>query len=321
MAAMKRKGVRGGGGAGSIGSHVVDRLVARGDRVIVVDDFNDYYDPKIKWANVGGHEGKVNFRVIKLDIRDIKLWKILAKEKVEAVVHMAARAGIRPSLVEPELYWSVNVMGALNLLEGMRKCRVKQLVFASSSSVYGIRESGPFKETDNTDRQISPYGASKKAKEVLCATYAHLYGIKTTGLRFFTAYGPRNRPDMACYLFVEAISHDKPITVFGDGSSGRDYTYIEDIADGVVAAVDNPMVYEIINLGGSKPTRLSDLIETIEKAMGKRAVIEREAEKPGDVQMTYADTNKAQRLLRWRAKTDLERGIRQLVAWYEQEKR
>ena len=309
------------GGAGSIGSHVVDRLVARGDRVIVVDDFNDYYDPKIKWANVGGHEGKVNFRVIKLDIRDKKLWKILAKEKVEAVVHMAARAGIRPSLVEPELYWSVNVMGTLNLLEGMRKCRVNQLVFASSSSVYGIRESGPFKETDNTDRQISPYGASKKAKEVLCATYAHLYGIKTTGLRFFTAYGPRNRPDMACYLFVEAISHDKPITVFGDGSSGRDYTYIEDIADGVVAAVDNPMVYEIINLGGSKPTRLSDLIETIEKAMGKRAVIEREAEKPGDVQMTYADTNKAQRLLRWRAKTDLERGIRQLVAWYEQEKR
>lgn len=316
---MKSKTVLVTGGAGSIGSHVVDRLMARGDRVIVIDDFNDFYNPEIKRTNADVYKNHKNYVMYEADIREHKIFQQIFKEhKVDTVVHLAARAGVRPSLADPELYWSVNVMGTLNLLEAMREFQVPQLVFASSSSVYGERSGGAFTETDDTDRQISPYGASKKAKEVLTATYAHLYGIKTTGLRFFTAYGPRNRPDMACYLFVDAISKGRPITVFGDGSTKRDYTYIGDIADGVVAAVDNPQDYELINLGNSKPVMLSKLIGTIEKALGKKAIIVNEDEKPGDVPMTYADTKKAKKLLGWSAKVGIDEGICKLVEWYEE---
>lgn len=316
---MKSKTVLVTGGAGSIGSHVVERLISRGDIVVVVDDFNDFYDPRIKRSNVDVYRNHKNYVLYEADIRDPKLFKmVFKKHRVETVVHLAARAGVRPSIDDPQLYWSVNVMGTLNLLEAMRESRVPQLVFASSSSVYGERSGGAFIETDNTDQQISPYGASKKAKEVLTATYAHLYGIKTTGLRFFTAYGPRNRPDMACYLFVNAINKNKPIKVFGDGNTKRDYTYIGDIADGVIAAIDNPMDYELINLGNSKPVMLSKLIRTIEKELGKQAVIVSESEKPGDVPMTYADTKKAKELLGWSAKVGIDEGISKLVEWYEE---
>ncbi len=304
------------GGAGFIGSHLVDKLIDRGDSVVLIDEFNDYYNPKIKRQNISQHAHNPNFKLYETDIRDsITINQIIETHKPDCVVHLAARAGVRPSLQDPKLYYDVNVMGTLNVLEAMKQNNVPQLVFASSSSVYGNRASGPFKETDNTDAQVSPYGASKKAGELLCHTYAHLYGIKTTCLRFFTVFGPRNRPDMACYLFTKAILDQKPITMFGDGSTGRDYTFVDDTVSGILEAIDQPFAFEIINLGNSSPVLLEDLIASIEKVAGKKANIIPGALQPGDVQLTYADISRAKLLLGWEPKISLEAGLKSLHTW------
>jgi len=316
---MKSKTVLVTGGAGFIGSHVVDRLLEQKQRVIVIDDFNDYYSPTQKKKNLEKAANNKNFELIRGDIRSKSvIGKVFDKYEIGSVIHLAARAGVRPSLDNPKLYWDTNVMGTLNILEAMRKHKVKKLVFASSSSVYGNRDQGPFRETDNTDNPVSPYGASKKAMEVLCGTYAGLHGIDTVGLRFFTAYGPRNRPDMACYLFTDAISRGKSLTQFGDGSSGRDYTYIDDIVEGILACWRGKFEYEIFNLGNSSPVLLKDLIATIELVVGGKAKISRQGFQQGDVQLTFADIEKARKLLGWQPKTDLNTGLLNLFSWFRE---
>jgi UDP-glucuronate 4-epimerase len=307
------------GGAGFIGSHLVDSLLTGGDKVIVVDDFNDYYSPLRKRNNISGHLKNSNFVLVESDIRDLTIFdKIFTTYSVDCVVHLAARAGVRPSLENPTLYYDVNVMGTLNLLESMRKHKVKQLVFASSSSVYGNRKQGPFAETDNTDEQVSPYGATKKSGELLCHTYAHLYGIKTTCLRFFTVYGPRNRPDMACYLFTDAIFKGEPIHQFGNGTTGRDYTYVADTVQGIESAITHPFDFKIINLGNSKPVLLKDLIATIEKVVGKKAVVQQLPLQAGDVELTYANIDQAMGLLNYKPKILFDQGLQNLYEWYKQ---
>jgi UDP-glucuronate 4-epimerase len=307
------------GGAGFIGSHLTNKLLARGDRVIVIDEFNDYYDPQIKRNNIAHHQSNPLFHLYEGDILDSKfVEEVMDKHQPQCVVHLAARAGVRPSLANPKLYYDVNVMGMLNILEAMKQNDIKQLVFASSSSVYGNRSTGPFKETDATDAQVSPYGASKKAGELLCHTYAHLYGIKTTCLRFFTVFGPRNRPDMACSLFAHAILQNKPITMFGDGSTGRDYTFVDDTVAGIIAAIDKPFTFEVINLGNASPVLLKDLIAAIETEANKKATIIPGEQQPGDVQLTFADISKAKTLLGWEPTTKLEDGVRKLLEWHEQ---
>lgn len=304
------------GGAGFVGSHLVDKLLDRGNSVVVFDEFNDYYDPGVKRQNISKHTNNPNFKLCEKDIRDsASVNQTMEKHKPDCVVHLAARAGVRPSLADPKLYYDVNVMGTLNILEAMKKHKVPQLVFASSSSVYGNRSSGPFKESDNTDNQVSPYGASKKAGELLCHTYAHLYGIKTTCLRFFTVYGPRNRPDMACYLFTDAIVKGQPITMYGDGTTGRDYTFVDDTVAGIMAAIDNPFDFEIINLGNSSPVLLRDLVATIEAVTGNKASIKPKPKQPGDVELTFANITKAKSLLKWEPKVDLQMGLKALHAW------
>lgn len=304
------------GGAGFIGSHLADKLLDRGDQVVVIDNFNDYYNPQIKRNNISHHHSNPLFHLYEGDILDAAFVdEVIEKHQPHCVVHLAARAGVRPSLENPKLYYDVNVMGTLNVLEAMKKCEVPQLVFASSSSVYGNRSTGPFKETDNTDSQVSPYGASKKAGELLCHTYAHLYGIKTTCLRFFTVFGPRNRPDMACYLFTKAIMDEESITMFGAGSTGRDYTFVDDTVSGIIAAIDTPLAYEIINLGNASPVLLKELIASIENVSGKKAAVNTKPQQPGDVQLTYADIGKAKSLLGWEPKTSLEVGLKSLHTW------
>lgn len=306
------------GGAGFIGSHVVDVLINRGDRVVMVDDYNDFYNPDQKRLNLRHLRDNPNLEVIGTDIRAKKLSDIFSKYTFDAVIHLAARAGVRPSLLDPKLYWDVNVMGTLNLLEAMRAAGVNQLVFASSSSIYGNRTDGPFKESDPTDRQVSPYGASKKAGELLCHTYAHLYGIKTTCLRFFTVYGPKNRPDLACFKFMDAIIHGRPIDQYGDGQTGRDYTYVADTVAGILAALQSTWNYEIINLGNSHPILLKDMIATIAATVGKPPIIQVQPKQPGDVEFTFADITKAKQQLGWEPQTPFADGIQKMWQWYRQ---
>lgn len=307
------------GGAGFIGSWVVERLIDGGSAVVVVDDFNDYYDPEVKLNNLSAAQKTGKLEVVKADISEINdLKSVFEKDKFEGVIHLAARAGVRPSLTNPGLYVKVNVMGTVNLLELMAKYGVKKLVFASSSSVYGNRRQGPFKESDNTDNQISPYGATKKATELMVQTYSRLYGINATGLRFFTVYGPRNRPDMACYKFLRAIETGRELTRYGSGDTGRDYTYIGDIVEGVVRAYENLKGYEIYNLGNSSPLLLNQMIATFEAVTGKKAQIKEMPLQEGDVEFTFADINKAREKLGWEPKTSFREGVEQLVAWYRQ---
>lgn len=306
------------GGAGFIGSHVVDNLLAKGTRVVVLDNFNNYYNPQIKRKNIHHNFSNPNFSLIEADILDhVMMDSIFSQYKPSAVIHLAARAGVRPSIADPTLYYQVNVSGTLHVLESMRKHKCTRLVFASSSSVYGNRGRGPFAETDSTDQQVSPYGATKKSGELLCQVYAHLYSINTVCLRFFTAYGPRNRPDMACFLFTHAIATSKPITQFGNGDTGRDYTYIDDIVAGVISALDADVSFDIVNLGNSSPVLLKELIATIEEIAGKKAIIESLPMQPGDVQLTFADITKAKKLLNFTPKTDLKTGLTNLYDWYQ----
>lgn len=284
----------------------------------VVDDLNDFYSPELKRANIAPHEGAHEFSFVECDISDAaRLRGVFEAGDFSTVVHLAARAGVRPSLKQPKLYVETNINGTMNLLELAREFEVKQFVFGSSSSVYGINSKVPFAEDDKIVNPISPYAATKAAGELLCHTYSHLYGIRTVCLRFFTVYGRRQRPDLAIHKFTRLISGGKPIQVFGDGSTRRDYTYIDDVIQGVRAAMDyDDTMHEVFNLGESETTELSRLIELIENALGRRAIIDRQPMQPGDVPLTYADIDKARRLLNYDPQTKIEEGITKFVEWY-----
>lgn len=307
------------GGAGFIGSHLVDHLLLEGDwAVTVVDDFNDFYAPNIKRNNVRAHEQNPAYKLIEADIRDqAALANVFDNTQFDAIVHLAARAGVRPSLKDPQLYCETNIDGTLNLLEEARKHGVKQFVFGSSSSVYGINAKVPFSEDDPIRQPISPYAATKGAGELLCHTYSHLYDLRSVCLRFFTVYGARQRPDLAIHKFASLISQGKPIPVFGDGKSRRDYTYIDDIIGGVRAAIDfNQTNYEVINLGESRTVELTELISLLEQELGKKAIIDSQAPQPGDVPQTFADITRARQLLGYNPQTPIEEGIRKFVEWF-----
>ncbi|HEX8494141.1 MAG TPA: GDP-mannose 4,6-dehydratase [Pyrinomonadaceae bacterium] len=311
------------GGAGFIGSHLVERLLAEGVwRVTVLDDFNDFYAPQLKRENVRAHLQHELYRLVEADIRDREtLARVFTETKFEVIVHLAARAGVRPSLSEPHLYAETNINGTLNLLELAREHEIKQFVFGSSSSVYGINAKVPFSEEDPIRQPISPYAATKAAGELLCHTYTHLYGIRAVCLRFFTVYGARQRPDLAIHKFARLIDEGQPIPVFGDGRSRRDYTYIEDIIAGVRATIDySGSEYEVFNLGESRTVELNELISLLEKNLNRRAVINRQPMQPGDVPQTFADVSKAKRLLGYNPQTQIEEGIKRFVEWFRQEK-
>lgn len=306
------------GGAGFIGSSVTDRLLARGDQVVCLDNFDEFYRPDIKRANIKDALANKDFKLVEGDIRDMSLLKkLFSDEKFDKVFHPAARAGVRPSIVDPMLYEDVNIKGTMNLLEMAREHKLKGFIFASSSSVYGSNKKVPFSETDNVDNPVSPYAATKKACELICYTYHHLYKLNITCLRFFTVYGPRQRPEMAIHKFTRLIDQGKPVPMFGDGSSKRDYTYIDDIVDGVLKSIDHNPPYEIYNIGESQTTELRELIALIEKNIGKKAVIESHPDQPGDVPITYADITKAVKELGYDPRTKVEQGVAKFVDWYK----
>ncbi|HEX8069180.1 MAG TPA: GDP-mannose 4,6-dehydratase [Pyrinomonadaceae bacterium] len=310
------------GGAGFIGSHLVERLLAEGRwRVTVVDDFNDFYAPALKRANVAPHLGRADFELVEADIRDrAALERVFAARPFPVVVHLAARAGVRPSLTEPLLYAETNINGTLHLLELARAHGTRRFVFGSSSSVYGANAKVPFGEDDPVRHPISPYAATKAAGELLCHTYAHLHGLRSVALRFFTVYGARQRPDLAIHKFARLIRAGRPIPVFGDGTTRRDYTYIDDIIAGVRAAIAyDATPFEAINLGESRTVTLNELIALLEAELGRRAVVERHPLQPGDVPQTYADINKARRLLGYDPQTPIEEGLKRFVAWFKEQ--
>jgi len=309
------------GGAGFIGSHLVERLLGEGTwRVTVVDDLNDFYSPEIKRANIARFRDAANFNFVESDIRNADaMRKVFDANEFDAIVHLAARAGVRPSLCHPKLYAETNINGTLNLLELARDFDIKQFVFGSSSSVYGVNSKVPFSEDDRINQPISPYASTKAAGELLCHTYSHLFDIRTVCLRFFTVYGARQRPDLAIHKFTRLIAEGKPIQVFGDGTTRRDYTYIDDIIQGVRASIDyDTSMHEVFNLGESETTELSRLINLLEECLGVEAVIDRQPMQPGDVPTTYADISKARKLLNYHPLTKIEEGIPRFVEWYRE---
>lgn len=311
------------GGAGFIGSSVAEFLLKRGDNVVIVDEMNDYYDVRIKEANLAllrdlcPDEGRL--AIYRGDICDDALMlDIFEKERPEWVCHMAARAGVRPSIADPFVYIHSNIKGTTHLMELSHKFGVKNFVFASSSSVYGGSKSTFFSEEESVDNPVSPYAASKKACELLAYTYHHLYNLNISALRFFTVYGPRGRPDMAPFKFIDRVSRGLEIQQFGDGSSSRDYTYISDIVNGIVRAVDRPHKYEVFNLGKGNGTSLKEFIDLVQKHTGKKAIIKVMPDQPGDVPYTCADVGKAFELLGYKACIPFDEGIRRTVEWYEE---
>ncbi|MFA6529132.1 MAG: SDR family NAD(P)-dependent oxidoreductase [Candidatus Gracilibacteria bacterium] len=305
------------GGAGFIGSHTVRRLLSEGNEVVCVDDFNDYYSPEIKEKNISEFLESKKFTLERCDIRDAnKMKKIFKKYSPSHVIHLAARAGVRPSIKDPLLYHEVNIGGTTNVLECARLNGIENMVFASSSSVYGGCKKIPFKESEWPLYPISPYAATKLGGENLCRYYHEQYGMNITCLRFFTVYGPSGRPDMAPYLFTDAIYKGESIKRFGDGTTKRDYTYVSDIVDGVIAAVKKPLGYEIINLGNNSPIMLNDFIATIEKILNRKAKIIQLGEQQGDVSITYADIGKAKKLLNFKPQVKIHEGIKEFVSWY-----
>jgi UDP-glucuronate 4-epimerase len=309
------------GGAGFIGSHLADRRLARGDRVVVLDDFNDFYDPAAKRRNVAPHLPNPSYRLVEGDIRDRDLVaRLFAEEPFDAVIHLAARAGVRPSLADPVLYEDVNVVGTLRLLEAAVASGTPRFLFASSSSVYGVSSKLPFSEEDPIAQPVSPYAATKRGAELHAFAFHHLHGLKAVCLRFFTVYGPRQRPEMAIARFIRCLEEGRPVPFFGDGGSRRDYTYIDDIADGVEAALDHPAPgFEIVNLGGAHPVTLSELVVAIEKATGRTARLSRQPVQAGDVPVTYASVEKAERLLHFRARVPLADGLFRSVEWFRRQ--
>ena len=308
------------GGAGFIGSHLCEALLREGAwNVTVVDDLNDFYPPEIKRANLAEVRRSGDFDLHEADIRNVEaMRRVFEGGEFHAIVHLAARAGVRPSLEAPKLYTETNINGTVNLLELAREFGVGQFVFGSSSSVYGVSEKIPFSESDPVSNPISPYAATKAAAELICHTYSHLFGIRTVCLRFFTVYGARQRPDLAIHKFSKLIAEGRPIQMFGDGTTRRDHTYIDDIIQGVRASIDyDKSMHEVINLGESETTELSRLIEILEDALGRKAVIDRLPLQPGDVPVTYADISKARRLLSYHPHTKIEQGIPKFVEWFK----
>ena len=304
------------GGAGFIGSSLVDRLLSVGHAVLAIDNYDDFYDRSIKEKNIQNALYSASFKLIEGDIRNENLLSELFRNyRIDLVTHLAAKAGVRPSIKNPEIYFDVNVRGTLNILEAMRKNNVRKLIFTSSSSVYGNNKKVPFSESDIVDNPISPYAASKKAGELLCHTYHHLHGFDIFCLRLFTVYGPRQRPDLAIHKFAKLIMEGKPIPFFGDGSTERDYTYIEDIVDGIMRAIKNLKGYDIFNLGESKTISLIELVHTLEKLLGKKAIIDYLPTQPGDVTKTYADISKTKQLLGYNPSTIIEEGIEKFINW------
>jgi UDP-glucuronate 4-epimerase len=306
------------GGAGFIGSHLVETLLAAGHGVAILDDFNDFYDPQIKRENISGFSKDV--AVHHVDLRESAAVRdLFHKEKFDAIVHLAARAGVRPSIQYPQLYYDTNVGGTLHLLEAARATGLDRFIFASSSSVYGISKTVPFSEDQHLTQTISPYAATKIAGEFLCSTFSHLYRLRVVALRYFTVYGPRQRPDLAIHQFTKRIQAGQPIDQFGDGTTRRDYTYIDDIVQGTTAALkyDGPL-FDIFNLGESQTIPLKDLIAAIEKALGKKAKINQLPEQPGDVPLTCADISKAKKLLGYNPTTQLDAGLPRFVEWFLQ---
>ncbi|MCD5401030.1 GDP-mannose 4,6-dehydratase [candidate division NPL-UPA2 bacterium] len=305
------------GGAGFIGSHLIERLLREGEKVVCLDDFNDYYDPGLKRANIQPFLKEKHFRLCQADIRDSKaLNKIFEAGEIQSVVHLAARVGVRDSLKDPHLYAQVNINGTLNLLEEVRRKGVQKFIFGSSSSVYGLSRRIPFREDDPVDRPISPYAATKRAGELLCYTYHQLYQIPITILRFFTVYGPRGRPEMAIYKFTRLIDEGREIPVYGDGRSQRDYTYVSDIVQGIMSALHKSFLFEIFNLGGGRTVELRYMISLLEKTLKKKVRIKYRPEQPGDVRLTSADIAKAQKLLSYSPQVPLKEGIERLIQWY-----
>ncbi len=318
------------GGAGFIGSHLCERLLYLGYRVICIDDLNDFYNISIKKSNLQEIKSFIeknnicseNFMLYIEDIRNANfLNDMFENNKIDSIIHLAAYAGVRPSILRPSLYMDVNVNGTVNLLEGAKKWGIRKFIFASSSSVYGNNTSVPFSETSNVDRPISPYAASKKAAELVCYTYHHLYKINIACLRFFTVYGPRQRPDLAIHKFTDLLYNGEEIPVFGDGTTERDYTYVDDILDGIVKSLEwvseESNRFEIFNLGGSNTISLNRLIEVLESVVGKKAKLKKLPTQQGDVQRTFADIYKAKSLLGYNPVTEFETGISKFFDWYK----
>lgn len=306
------------GGAGFIGSACAKALMDRGDKIVIIDNFNDYYDPKLKEDRVKIFLKEYKFKLYRGDIRDFKLLeKIFRKEKIDKIIHLAAMAGVRNSIKNPFIYADVNVMGSLNLLELAVKYKIKNFVFASSSSVYGNNKKYPFSEEDSVDTPMAPYPATKKATELFAHVYSHLYKLNTTGLRYFTVYGPWGRPDMALFLFTDAIIKGKSINVYNRGKMIRNFTYIDDIVSGTIVALDNNQRYSIMNIGGDKEEELTRYIEVIEENVGRKAKKKYLPIQPGDVPKTVADIRKLEKL-GWKPTTRIEEGIKKFVEWYKE---
>lgn len=309
------------GGAGFIGSTLADAILKEGKKVVVVDNFCDFYNPKIKEQNVKNNLGNANYKLYRVDIRDKEaLDTVFSENNVNVIIHLAAMAGVRPSIDNPILYQEVNGIGTQNILEMAKKYNIKKLVMASSSSVYGNCKEVPFKENFIVDYAISPYAATKKSNEVMAHVYHHLYGMNIIMLRFFTVYGPKQRPDLAINKFTRLMLENKPIPMFGDGTTSRDYTYVDDIVDGIVKSINyvqnNENVYEIINIGNSSPTSLIEMINTIAEVLGVTPNIEKLPMQPGDVEKTYADISKARKMLGYEPKTSFREGIEKFINWY-----
>ena len=307
------------GGAGFIGSNLVDKLITCGQVILCLDDFNDFYSPQIKINNIKNHHQNISFKVKKLDIREKRaVDQAFDSFKPDVVVHLAARAGVRPSIKDPGLYTSVNINGTLNLLEASVKHKIKKFIYASSSSVYGINKKVPFAEDDAVLKPISPYASSKIAGEALCHTFAQLHNLPVVALRFFTVYGPRQRPDLAIHKFTRLILENKPLPLYGDGNSSRDYTYIDDIVEGICAAIDFPAKpYEVFNLGNSQSVTLKELVQLIEMLSGCKAIVNWQTAQPGDVPRTWADLSKSRRYLGYKPTTPLVQGIKKFMEWYK----
>jgi len=303
------------GAAGFIGSHLCETLLRQGWSVVGLDNFDDFYNPAVKHENIAGCISQKAFHLVEADIRDRSVLMTAAAADIDVIVHLAARAGVRPSIEQPILYNDVNINGTMALLEAARHHHIRRFIFASSSSVYGNNRKVPFSEDDNVDYPISPYAATKKAGELLCHTYHHLYDIDMTCLRFFTVYGPRQRPDLAIHKFARLMEKGEPIPVYGDGSMRRDFTFIADIVQGILGAIRTCRGYHIYNLGESRPVTVNQLIEALEKALDKRARRKVLPTQPGDVDCTYADVTKAVADLGYAPSTHLEDGLRAFVAW------
>lgn len=309
------------GAAGFIGSHLAEALLARGDEITAIDSLNDYYDPGMKRANIDQALRSPRYHFHKLDIcEETAFREVFRDARPEVVVHLAARAGVRPSLQHPRLYHEVNILGSQHVLDACRDFDISHLVFASTSSVYGGSTQRPYTESDPVMRPVSPYAATKRMNELMAHVYHHVHGLNVTLLRFFTAYGPRQRPDMAIHLFTRKMLAGEPITLFGDGASARDYTYVDDIIDGVVKAVDRPFAYEILNLGEARTTRLDALVELLEAATGVSAHIEWKPFQAGDVEVTHADIGHARNLLGYAPRFTMEEGLARFVDWYRNER-